>query len=273
MAPLLERLLTGKEPSPFILIKDNLEQSGLVLGLELLSHSPKDHTIVLVCSESSPDSLEPFFKGSNNLRKTTKVIVDLIAALPDTFNMLRSITSVLTDTSRMIAIYHEDMPDADTFHPDASKPYATHSLAHIAHTQILIRNAERIREEQEDLRNGVVRRREFSYLTPSSNAWDSAVCEVEHRRKSGKVAREVVNVWEVAGEMPDIEKLDLEESQTVDPTANLSFNLNLTEEQRKAKNETVLPYVKTQETSGAIYYEPDAGDDFDDDDPDDDLTI
>ncbi|KAG0226935.1 hypothetical protein BGW42_003289 [Actinomortierella wolfii] len=298
MAPLLERLLTGKEPSPFILIKDNLEQSGLVLGLELLSHSPKE--VVAVDCYSNHSGWNPAKAPKSgkiistviqstltSLRKTTKVIVDLVAALPDTFNMLRSITSVLTDTSRIIAIYHEDMPDADTFHPDASKPYATHSLAHIAHTQILIRNAERIREEQEDLRNGVVRRREFSYLTPSSNAWDSAVCEVEHRRKSGKVAREssayqlsspdgplkVVNVWEVAGEMPDIEKLDLEESQTVDPTANLSFNLNLTEEQRKAKNETVLPYVKTQETSGAIYYEPDAGDDFDDDDPDDDLTI
>lgn len=91
-----------------------------------------------------------------------------------------------------------------------------------------------------------------------------------------------------------------------DPTANLSFNLNLTEEQRRAKNDTVLPYMKTQgdnpvsdsfvvmsvshfnhelrwlisiilvfalESSGAIYYEPDAADDFDDDDPDDDLTI
>jgi hypothetical protein len=27
------------------------------------------------------------------------------------------------------------------------------------------------------------------------------------------------------------------------------------------------------ESTGAIYYEPDAADDFDDDDPDDDLTI
>lgn len=29
----------------------------------------------------------------------------------------------------------------------------------------------------------------------------------------------------------------------------------------------------TIESTGAIYYEPDAADDFDDDDPDDDLTI
>lgn len=31
--------------------------------------------------------------------------------------------------------------------------------------------------------------------------------------------------------------------------------------------------LETIESSGAIYYEPDAADDFDDDDPDDDLTI
>ncbi|CAO3568583.1 unnamed protein product [Mortierella alpina] len=152
---------------------------------------------------------------------------------------------------------------------------------------IAIKSSEAIRQEQEDLRNGVVAVKEFCYLSVHGNAWDSAVCEVEHKRKSGKVAREtnayhldspagelvVVNIWDVVGDMPDIEKLDLQESQTSDPAANLSFNLNLTEEQRKAKNDTVLPYLKTQESSGAIYYEPDAADDFDDDDPDDDLTI
>lgn len=33
--------------------------------------------------------------------------------------------------------------------------------------------------------------KEFCYLTVDGNAWDSAVCEVEHKRKSGKVAKEV----------------------------------------------------------------------------------
>ncbi|KAG0202120.1 hypothetical protein BGX28_005262, partial [Mortierella sp. GBA30] len=211
----------------------------------------------------------------------------LAASVPGTFNLIRSITGLLTDSSRIIAIHHEDVPDADSFHPNASKPYASNSLAHIATTMIAVKSSEAIRQDQEDLRNGVVAAKEFCYLTVHGNAWDSAVCEIEHKRKSGKVAREtnayhlgsptgelvVVNVWDVVGDMPDIEKLDLEESQTSDPAANLSFNLNLTEEQRRAKNDTVLPYLKTQESTGAIYYEPDAADDFDDDDPDDDLTI
>ncbi|KAG0310625.1 hypothetical protein BGZ97_012441 [Linnemannia gamsii] len=349
MAPILEKIMAGKEASPFILVKDTLEQSGQVLGLELLSNSPSNHAIILVCAETAPDRLLPLVKGNHkkaivdcysnplgwvkdttstitsnrdaasenttitisltlrNIRKATKVITDLIttqrsnftiyfdslsqfliASVPDTFNLLRSITALLTDTSRIIAIHHEDIPDADSFLSDSSsKPQASNSLAHIATTLITLKSSEALRQDQEDFKKGTVTAKEFAYLTVHGNAWDSAVCEIEHKRKSGKVAKEtnayhqgtptgnlaVVNVWDVVGDMPDIDKMDLEESQTADPAANLSFNLNLTEEQRKAKNDTVLPYLKTQESTGAIYYEPDAADDFDDDDPDDDLTI
>jgi hypothetical protein len=43
MAPILEKIMAGKEASPFILVKDTLEQSGQVLGLELLSNSPSKY--------------------------------------------------------------------------------------------------------------------------------------------------------------------------------------------------------------------------------------
>ncbi|KAF9914511.1 hypothetical protein BX616_008142 [Lobosporangium transversale] len=346
MATILEKILMGKEPSPFILVKDTLEQSGQLLGLQLLSKTPKDHVIILVCAEDAPDRLLTLVKGEHqkviidcysnplgwtsefapslteyksfsnvssvvscdlrNIRKVSKAITEiisnrcsnftiyfdslsqlLITSVPNTFNLIRSTTGLLADNSRIIAVHHEDVPDADSFSPDASKPFASNSLAHIATTLITVKNTEAIRLEQEDLRKGIVAAKEFCYLTVHGNVWNSAVCEIEHKRKSGKVTREtnayhlesptgdliVMNVWDLVGEMPDIERLDLEESQTVDPAANLSFNLNLTEEQRKAKNDTVLPYLKTQESTGAIYYEPDAADDFDDDDPDDDLTI
>lgn len=100
-------------------------------------------------------------------------------------------TGCLADSSRIIAVHHEDVPDADAFHPDPSKPYASNSLAHIATTLIAIKSSQAIRQDQEDLRKGIVSNKEFSYLTVHGNEWDSAVCEVEHKRKSGKVAREV----------------------------------------------------------------------------------
>jgi hypothetical protein len=59
---------------------------------------------------------------------------------------------------------------------------------------------------------------------------------------------------------------------TAEPTdfSGISFNLNLTETEKKAKEGLTLPYVKTE--SKVIYY-PDKDDDIDEDDPDDDLDI
>ncbi|KAG0305477.1 hypothetical protein BGZ98_004065 [Dissophora globulifera] len=311
MAPILERILTGKESSPFVLVKDTLDQSGLILSLELLNNTPLNHTIILVCAETAPDRLLRLIKTkhrialvdcySNPLGWTDAFLSppekrlsgpEVTSVVYTSLRSVRKASKAITDimsshSSRIIAVHHEDVPDADGFTPDASKPFAANSLAHIATTLVTLKNSEAIRQDQEDVRRGVVAAKEFCYLPVHGNAWESAVCEVEHKRKSGKVTREtnayhlrsptgdfmVVNAWDVVGIMPDMEKLDMEESQTADPAANLSFNLNLTEEQRRAKNDTVLPYLKTQETTGAIFYEPDAADDFDDDDPDDDLTI
>ena len=74
-----------------------------------------------------------------------------------------------------------------------------------------------------------------------------------------------------------------------DPTANLTFNLKLSEQEQTARAATALPYHMAQEqkqralqgatsgdsraAAGAIYYEPDEFDDFDDEDPDDDLDL
>lgn len=69
----------------------------------------------------------------------------------------------------------------------------------------------------------------------------------------------------------------------VDPTANLTFNLRLSDQERQAKEKLALPFVFSKEKksallhsgpgSGRILYEPDANDDYDQEDPDDDLDV
>ncbi|KAF7347786.1 hypothetical protein MVEN_01536100 [Mycena venus] len=66
----------------------------------------------------------------------------------------------------------------------------------------------------------------------------------------------------------------------VDPTQNVSFNLNLTASQQNSRAQVPLPYVhegrpleKQPPTAAAIFYDPDSADDIDDDDPDEDLDI
>ncbi|XP_072833300.2 elongator complex protein 5 [Pogona vitticeps] len=78
----------------------------------------------------------------------------------------------------------------------------------------------------------------------------------------------------------------LEESKpaaTADPTAHLTFNLHLSEAERRAKESVPLPYHFSEEKKlsllqkpagqAEIFYEPDAADDVDEEDPDDDLDV
>ncbi|CDO75260.1 hypothetical protein BN946_scf184967.g13 [Trametes cinnabarina] len=64
-----------------------------------------------------------------------------------------------------------------------------------------------------------------------------------------------------------------------DPTQNLPFNLNLTQEQAKSRAQVPLPYAHEGKPPvqasmpAAILYDPDSADDLDDDDPDEDLDI
>lgn len=71
----------------------------------------------------------------------------------------------------------------------------------------------------------------------------------------------------------------------VDPATHLTFNLHLSKKEREAKDSLTLPFQFSSEkqqallhpvpgqTTGRIFYEPDAFDDVDQEDPDDDLDI
>ncbi|KAF6093539.1 elongator acetyltransferase complex subunit 5 [Phyllostomus discolor] len=71
----------------------------------------------------------------------------------------------------------------------------------------------------------------------------------------------------------------------VDPTTHLTFNLHLSKKEKEAKDSLTLPFQFSSEKQQAllcrglgqatshIFYEPDAYDDLDQEDPDDDLDI
>ncbi|XP_069578985.1 elongator complex protein 5 [Brachyistius frenatus] len=120
---------------------------------------------------------------------------------------------------------------------------------------------------------------------------DEAVAKITRRSKSGKVTQdgEIFSIKEdltvtvqTKASHPGHKQTDPEEQQT-DPTANLTFNLRLSVTEREAKEKLALPFVFSKEKktallhsgqgSGQILYEPDANDDFDQEDPDDDLDV
>lgn len=120
---------------------------------------------------------------------------------------------------------------------------------------------------------------------------DEAVAKITKRSKSGKVMQDeeifsfkedlTVTVQSRSSQLGP-KQTDSEEQET-DPTANLTFNLRLSDAEREAKEKVALPFVFSKEKktallhsgpgSGRILYEPDANDDYDQEDPDDDLDV
>ncbi|XP_077445168.1 elongator complex protein 5 isoform X2 [Stigmatopora argus] len=111
-----------------------------------------------------------------------------------------------------------------------------------------------------------------------------AQAKITKRLKSGKVLQDE-EVFSIDHDLTVIgqskaSRIEPEE-QEVDPTANLTFNLRLSDAQREAKEQLALPFVFTKEKkaallhggTGRIVYEPDANDDYDQEDPDDDLDV
>ncbi|XP_015235008.1 PREDICTED: elongator complex protein 5 [Cyprinodon variegatus] len=120
---------------------------------------------------------------------------------------------------------------------------------------------------------------------------NEAVARITKRSKSGKVMQDeeifcitedlAVTVLSTSCH-PEPKPTNTEEEQA-DPTANLTFNLRLSDSELEAKQKLTLPFVFSKEKktallhpgpgSGRILYEPDANDDYDQEDPDDDLDI
>jgi len=125
----------------------------------------------------------------------------------------------------------------------------------------------------------------------NANKSGSFDCKSIRRKKSGKV---VLN--EITIEFDTDRKIlllkdvidDANSTSNVDHTSDLTFNLSLTDKEKEARANTALPYILDEskksalqrphrkiesESTGEVIYTPDEVDDFDEEDPDDDLDF
>ncbi|KAI7860162.1 Elongator complex protein 5 [Circinella umbellata] len=216
-----------------------------------------------------------------------------------TYQLVKALESLTTDTIRLVINHH-----ADTSLPSNNNNMIISTVDALNRLASVILTLEplperTLHETQQEALTGFTAQESFTYMKTTSNLIEKGgLAKIEWRKKSGKVQYEtngfclgskglvIMEATELTGEnsMEQV-SMDIEshqqqpQPQQPDPTANLSFNLSLTDNQRRAKDNVELPYMKVQEqqqqqpSSGVIYYEPDAGDDFDDEDPDDDLDI
>lgn len=133
------------------------------------------------------------------------------------------------------------------------------------------------------------------WITLDKEEKDQSVnwCKVLHKRKTGKVIKKfesfAINDKHVLTEYEEKDwngsssKAVSESVNEVDPTKNLTFSLTLTDNERQARSKLKLPYMHHEEErsevtvnpvgEGKVFYQPDEADDFDEDDPDEDLNI
>ncbi|XP_064642592.1 elongator complex protein 5-like [Lineus longissimus] len=120
----------------------------------------------------------------------------------------------------------------------------------------------------------------------------TGTCHVTQKKGSGKITKKKeyfsldascqLSHSQEASMVIAVEKLATE-SKEPDPAANLTFNLRLTSDEKEARSQVKLPYTHHEERkeqllgnpqeTGKIFYHPDKEDDFDEEDPDDDLDI
>lgn len=307
---MIENILNGKEQSKIVLIKDTLEQSAWPLATcYLKSLSNRFDQIHLLCFDIPPKmfknvlpeetllhctfhdfSCDPLgWLDNGHLSVKDTDILSYLQKDPILSNshsqgqqvavMLCSLTNLiihrspsytcrllkrLTDThtppfagvtvGQVVSLVHSDL------HSDQLLSH----LGFVASSEITLQNS-------------------FSSDTTLN-------CHIRHHRTTGKI----LQIKEQFRLSPNFELKDVIEQKSAavhlttddnqpDPTANLTFNLNLTDKEKKDRSRQVLPHIKIQNTpqedetksggGGQIFYEPDDADDFDEEDPDDDLDI
>lgn len=122
------------------------------------------------------------------------------------------------------------------------------------------------------------------------NTEENCLAKITKRAKSGKVLQDELTFTikedltiQLQNTLNSGSQKSVMEENEMDPTANLTFNLRLSDKEREAKEKLSLPFMFSKEkkkailhsgsNSGRILYEPDANDDFDQEDPDDDLDV
>ncbi|CAI9740686.1 complex 5-like [Octopus vulgaris] len=302
---MLENLLRGSEQSKVVLIQDTVKQSGYPLTACFLKFlSTRYEQVHVLLLDPSAECLRNIVPEENISRCIYHNLysdplnwlgnADVTVTSTDFIDFLqRKITSSVHNVAVVICsltslIIHRSPAYTCQFLEKLgnrhSSPFPDVSIGQV------------VSLVHQDLHNEYTLK-QLRYVSSSviSLLEDSSVnhltnCNVVHRRLSGKIFKskeqyQLLNSFELKA-VKELQTTNLRPNDRpqVDPTANLTFKLNLSDTEKVARSQQVLPHIQIQNRQqelqsstmsgqGQIFYEPDDADDFDDEDPDDDLDI
>lgn len=285
---MLEDLIKGHENSRCILLTDTADCCGRILVLNWLENlATRLNDVILVCFERMPEFftswLKPglqnritFIDGSVTLHKSIedKDLFDLICPI---LNKVKGQSAVVIDSLSLHVLTQHTPTVCSALHRISKEANVTQTVA-MFHRDIHDSNTQSLLEH---MATSVVA---LSHPGPRQH-----VCHVRHCRPTGKVFKTVelyttddsFHIQDIRPVPPKTEiSIQSPEPPEIDPMSELSFNLSLTDSEKEARSQVVLPHTLIasgdagdSQSEGRIHYVPDDYDDLDEEDPDDDLNF
>lgn len=275
---LLSRLLALKESAPFSVVLDSLAQSAHYLLAEFAHRtsgpviflgfetpvSPAYASAFLNCSDVQLDAIAKFVAETLALfpRSPSRplVVVDSLNYV-DAADVAGFVSAIVLLQASVVAVYHKNAPQPQS----AGYPGAMALLSYIA--QAIFDVAPAKVADTEELSNAVG----CLALPPQLNL-PVFKLTLTNRRKSGKALVYHYTVDTVTHEYsvfkPEEDDVVEDEELLKDLT---TFNLTTSSKQRLAREQVELPFMEAQtelgKYSGAIVYEFEKDDDYDEEDP------
>lgn len=274
---LLNRQLTLRENSPFCLILDSLLQSSHYLVEEFVHASaapvvylsfetispPSYVTHYLDCSDASPQKIQSFVQESVAAGPKTLVIVDsLNYILAD--QVTSFVSSIVLPQATVIGTYHTGVPTITS----TGYPTTQSLLTYIAQAIYEVEPAKIEDHEEVD-----TKLQKFHFAVNENLNQPIFRLTLVNRRKSGKsltynyivdTTKHVYDVYKIEEDAPAEEDEEMLKNLT-------TFNLTTSSKQKLAREQVELPFMEAQSEmgkyGGAIVYEFEKDDDYDEEDP------
>lgn len=279
---LLNRLLSLKESSQFFLVLDSLAQSCRLFTEEFISRVPKDAEVIFLSFETvSPPRYATHFvdclgvavseishRVQTLLEKTTHSSIILIDSLNyiSSCEMASFMSSLAHPSAMICGTFHTTIPEESQKH---GYPSSLRLLQFMASSIFEI--SPLLREHDEERMVLQISRLNIPILNCNKPQYKVVLT---NRRKSG---RALVYSFTADSELHVFEPLKESETKQTAESELLkdltTFNLTTSSHQKRAKEQVDLPFFEAQAAGeagamgGAIVYEFEKDDDYDEEDP------
>ena len=286
---MLEKISTGRLHSPFILFVDSAECSGYPLFLSIVKSyiTSSEHPTHLLCWNRKTAR---FFKTFQDQHLSKLHLHDCLSNSDKWVNSAVSSSSFLHAILKSLAGENEEV---NVVVDSLSDPLFCVGLYNcLQELQQVInfstKEGPKIRQllclvHSDVLPSGPTTLAHLKHFASTCVKVHNQVASITHRKPGGHVEKKE-ETYTILPEgrfcsrpfvMAGPSEAVYEQPVTL-PQNVASFRVSLTEKEKDDRNNLVLPYMRTNDDSsggGKIFYQPDAVDDWDDEDPDDDLDV